>query len=348
MQQYGGLPGACGVNAPAQGIHWEVDQSGDAGWHAPGGLKVQLYSVVLKEFEISKSFPENSLFLKRWENTYKNKYVSPAGYHSWEIFSKICFWLSSPKELLKARTDPKYTKKFQTVMGACGVAIDVNAPAMFLPVELFRCLYKTKVPILNTVPEFPFPVFCVLFSKQVLVKKVTFPGAIKRDLRVLGLIMVKPPKGVNDYLDGSVTALCLEEHTGEFMYLGDCIDWSAAEDENSLVALAKHIILLYNNKRELFTEEKAVPARGTGFGKGSKESDPEPTRFIGKFFENKVRYVGRSRGDKGGAKKRPHWRRGHWHKVCHGEGRKERKYQWFQPVYVCPSEDSSSEACEAS
>ena len=143
-------------------------------------------------------------------------------------------------------------------------------------------------------------------------------------------------------------SLYLDRDTGEINY--DChnFHWLEPKKDDSVTKLVKHLILLYNNRRELFTEEKAVPARGTGFGKASKQSDPEPIRFIGKFFENKVRYVGRSRGDKGGAKKRPHWRRGHWHKVCHGKGRKERKYQWFQPVYVCPSEEDSSEACAAS
>ena len=30
----------------------------------------------------------------------------------------------------------------------------------------------------------------------------------------------------------------------------------------------------------------------------------------------------------------PHWRRGHWHTVLHGEKRQSRRMQWFQPVYV--------------
>ena len=30
----------------------------------------------------------------------------------------------------------------------------------------------------------------------------------------------------------------------------------------------------------------------------------------------------------------PHWRRGHWHTVLHGEKRQNRRMQWFQPVYV--------------
>jgi hypothetical protein len=32
--------------------------------------------------------------------------------------------------------------------------------------------------------------------------------------------------------------------------------------------------------------------------------------------------------------RRPHWRRGHWHTVLHGEKRQRRRMQWFKPAYV--------------
>jgi hypothetical protein len=32
--------------------------------------------------------------------------------------------------------------------------------------------------------------------------------------------------------------------------------------------------------------------------------------------------------------RRPHWRRGHWHVVLHGEKRQSRRMKRFQPVYV--------------
>ena len=34
------------------------------------------------------------------------------------------------------------------------------------------------------------------------------------------------------------------------------------------------------------------------------------------------------------ASRRPHWRRGHWHTILHGEKRQRRRMQWFKPVYV--------------
>ena len=39
-------------------------------------------------------------------------------------------------------------------------------------------------------------------------------------------------------------------------------------------------------------------------------------------------------GSSSGTTRRPHWRRGHWHTVLHGEQRQSRRMQWFQPVYV--------------
>ena len=39
-------------------------------------------------------------------------------------------------------------------------------------------------------------------------------------------------------------------------------------------------------------------------------------------------------GSSSGTTSQPHWRRGHWHTVLHGEKRQSRLMQWFQPVYV--------------
>ena len=43
---------------------------------------------------------------------------------------------------------------------------------------------------------------------------------------------------------------------------------------------------------------------------------------------------GGSGGGNNSTPRRPHWRRGHWHTVLHGEKRQSRRMQWFQPVYV--------------
>jgi len=293
-----------------------------------------MYSDTLKRFKGVSSLPENREFLEKWESVYKNKYVSPKHYHSWEVFSKLCFVLSNPATL-KLSHEHKFDERFNYVMGACCIAVNLSAPGLFLSPELHLSLEDTELPEISETPKLPFPAFCVLF---------TAGNRIHSDKdTILALIVSETIKPIPNSSDGAVVSLVLERDTGEFRYNCSNLHWAEPKKDNGATKLVKHLILLYNNKRELFTEEKVVPVRGTGFGKASKQSDPEPTRFIGKFFENKVRYVGRSRGDKGGAKKRPHWRRGHWHRVCHGKGRKERKYQWFQPVYVCPSEKDSSE-----
>jgi hypothetical protein len=304
------------------------------------------YSLLLRDFERSGYFKGKNDILELWERTYKSKYVSPEGYHDWSFFSKLCFWLGHPHRLKAAEADETLNSEYKVMLASCAYAIVKNAPGFFLSLELLRCLLKTEVPAIDEQPKFPFPVFCVLFHKKLGLPKVNFPGekSITHRLSVVGLVVKERPNYVNgNEPDGVAHVLCVEDYTGNFVHMHRLITWSKVSSNDIIENLVKHLVLLYNNKRELFTEEKVVPVRGTGFGKTGKKADPEPTRFIGKFFENKVRYVGRSRGDKGGAKKRPHWRRGHWHKVCYGEGRKERKYQWFQPVYVCPSEEDSSE-----
>jgi len=293
---------------------------------------MDMYSDVLKRFKGVSSLQENREFLEKWESVYKNKYVSPKHYHSWEVFSKLCFLLSNPVTL-KLSYEHKSNERFNYVISACCIAVNLSAPGLFLSPELHLSLIDTELPEISEAPELPFPAFCVLFTAG--------NRTYSDNNTLLALIVNETMKPTPNSSDGTVVSLFLDRDTGEFRY--DChnFHWAEPEEDNGMTKLVKHLILLYNNKRELFTEEKAVPARGTGFGKASKQSDPEPTRFIGKFFENKVRYVERSSEDKGRAKKRPHWRRGHWHKVCHGKGRKERKYKWFKPVYICPSEEDS-------
>ena len=65
---------------------------------------------------------------------------------------------------------------------------------------------------------------------------------------------------------------------------------------------------------------------------------PRGTVWIGKDFRldrtPRAPSEGTAAGGTSSASRRPHWRRGHWHTVLHGEKRLNRRMQWFQPVYV--------------
>jgi hypothetical protein len=95
---------------------------------------------------------------------------------------------------------------------------------------------------------------------------------------------------------------------------------------------------------ELLTTGPAAKVRcGKGFSGGGAADDtgavtPQGPVWIGKDFRldrtTRAPSPGSPIGASASAPRRPHWRRGHWHTVLHGEKRQSRRMQWFQPVYV--------------
>ena len=107
--------------------------------------------------------------------------------------------------------------------------------------------------------------------------------------------------------------------------------------------LAINALLVQLYQPELLTTSPAakVPS-GKGFSAGSAD-DTGPVRpqgpvWIGKDFRlersPKSAPNATSPGSAISSPRRPHWRRGHWHTVLHGEKRQMRRMQWFQPIYV--------------
>ena len=85
---------------------------------------------------------------------------------------------------------------------------------------------------------------------------------------------------------------------------------------------------------------KAPSAKGFSAG-GADDTGaviPQGPVWIGKDFRfDRTPWAPSKRvasGISSSAARRPHWRRGHWHTVLHGEKRHSRRMQWFQPVYV--------------
>lgn len=103
--------------------------------------------------------------------------------------------------------------------------------------------------------------------------------------------------------------------------------------------VVKNVILIYNYQKNLVSEVST--SAGTGFYKKrvDKIRSPLPTTLLGQNFLIKhIRTVSACKHTK--THKRPHWRKGHWHTVLTGAGRKERRLRWFQPVYVNPTLDT--------
>jgi len=108
--------------------------------------------------------------------------------------------------------------------------------------------------------------------------------------------------------------------------------------------LAINALLVQLYQPELLTTGPAAKLpSGKGFSAGSTDDagpvKPQGPVWIGKDFRLDRTPRAQSEGTTAGTSssvtaRRPHWRRGHWHTVLHGEKRQNRRMQWFQPVYV--------------
>ena len=109
---------------------------------------------------------------------------------------------------------------------------------------------------------------------------------------------------------------------------------------SAIMRIVKNVILIYNYQKN-YLESLPVKHAGVGFSKRQQrhKRDPLPVTLLGRnFLLRKESLTTKSLSTRGGTV-RPHWRKGHWHTVLTGSGRKERRLRWFQPVYVNPTLD---------
>ena len=123
-------------------------------------------------------------------------------------------------------------------------------------------------------------------------------------------------------------------------FLNPCI-----ETEVLLERLVKNLILIYTYETKQITEEQVketIPGKGfTKDKEDNKEGILLPIRWLGKTFVRQLtKYVNdTNKLEKSSRTVTSHWRRGHWHAVCCGPKRKQRKQQWFKPVFVKTNTD---------
>jgi len=100
-------------------------------------------------------------------------------------------------------------------------------------------------------------------------------------------------------------------------------------------------LILFMNQEPDITVEYLPPSQTIPIQRDMNRSDkfkPRAVTWIGKEFSERVIKL-RPKTDmleikEAGIPRRPHWRRGHWHTVCQGFKRRQRKLKWFEPCYV--------------
>ncbi len=101
--------------------------------------------------------------------------------------------------------------------------------------------------------------------------------------------------------------------------------------DQPLSRIALGLLLGLAHQQVDIIDEAPAVGKAMGFGK-SRGPQPLPCRWIGKHF--KIR--SEASPSRGGTHASPqaHWRRGHWHRVRHGQGKEQSKLLWYQPVFV--------------
>ena len=99
-----------------------------------------------------------------------------------------------------------------------------------------------------------------------------------------------------------------------------------------------NLILLSQQQPEILTVKdsgsKFVDTDGKGF-KSTKMNKQPPVHWLGENFTTRVVRASEVEGERQvGTPKRSHWRKGHWHTVSQGPGRKQKQMRWFQPTFI--------------
>ena len=99
-----------------------------------------------------------------------------------------------------------------------------------------------------------------------------------------------------------------------------------------------NLILLSQQQPEILTVQdsrsKYVATDSKGF-KSTKINKQPQVHWLGENFTTRVVRAAEVEGERQvGTPKRSHWRKGHWHTVLQGPGRKQKQMRWFQPTFI--------------
>jgi len=286
----------------------------------------------------------------------QHRYRSPRGFQHWANHLAYAALIEAGLQVMDEMNDSIGFWAATT----CRWARIVEAPPRFLAPELVEAFRRTPSPHLDEELPQVLPCFRLMLPDGALFTEdgVPIPVVIMVDLRAMSDWL--PPQAqrisgiscVGLALDGSSY---LTRHS--FQQIGErnptvedlshpAWQWDeqAVQSTNQrMEGLAINALLVELYQPELLSTGPAakVPS-GKGFSAGSADDTgavrPQGPVWIGKDFRldrtPRVPSEGTTAGSSSSASRRPHWRRGHWHTILHGEKRQRRRMQWFKPVYV--------------
>lgn len=304
----------------------------------------------------------------------EGKYISPKDYQPWDTMLLPHALFSDErmlKHISDTAIPDFYPGHFLEAGIAANLSAALDAPAVYLSAALTESLLYTDVGAMQP-PESVLPAFYICLPRNMLhddegveitclfvTENSTYlPFAYawsSADMREkLQALSTQVQNGDIDNLkiiayNANNDVICItrswtestapKEDTSPIEYsFSDELNFDDIEFRSmsaKVCRIVKNVVLIYNYKRELITTVNIhPPARGFSVKRELSRKKYLPTTILGKdFISPKHSYVAESCRHTDITMK-PHWRKGHWHTVLHGPGKKERKLHWFQPVYV--------------
>lgn len=302
------------------------------------------------------------------------KYISPKGYQPWDtMLLPHALWSDMQMlQRVTAMDIPDfYPGHFVEAGIAAHLSAALDAPAVYLSAALTESLLHTDVGAMEP-PKSVLPCFYICLPRNMLhddegveitclvvsenaaylpFASAFVDGNVNKKLEILDLqiengdinnLKITAYNTNSDVI--SITRSWAESTAPKED--SSPIEYSFAEELNfdnnkfrsmsaKICRIVKNVVLIYNYKRELITTVNInPPASGFSVKKESIRRKHLPTTILGKdFLSSKCNYATEP-GRHTDITMKPHWRKGHWHTVLHGPGKKERKLHWFQPVYV--------------
>jgi hypothetical protein len=110
------------------------------------------------------------------------------------------------------------------------------------------------------------------------------------------------------------------------------------EQLNSPYRFVINLLCLMTQEPEIISVQsppsKYTAASSKGFNSEKINNVPN-VHWLGEYFTTRVVDSKTREGEpQGGKPKKAHWRRGHWHTILQGPGRKQKTMKWFKPTFI--------------
>ena len=110
------------------------------------------------------------------------------------------------------------------------------------------------------------------------------------------------------------------------------------EQLNSPYRFVINLLCLMTQEPEIISVQsppsKYTAASSKGFNSEKINNVPN-VHWLGEYFTTRVVDSKTREGEpQGGKPKKSHWRRGHWHTILQGPGRKQKTMKWFKPTFI--------------